>query len=130
MIWIKEQYKPNFPSYLETKCKLKIQFTLNQCASSKSHIFLISLLILSGSNRNNQIQPSISSNIFLCIHKTPDSYNNYDKLIIQKKKKLTMANVKGRWDFHSQETQSVPSRLFAASRESPNRSNYHTHTHL
>jgi hypothetical protein len=41
--------------------------------------FSFFLLMLSGANANHQIQPSISSNIFLCIHKTRDSHNNYDE---------------------------------------------------
>ena len=54
-------------------------YSESMCIPQIPIFFSFSLLMLSGANANHQIQPSISSNIFLCIHKTCDSHNNYDE---------------------------------------------------
>ena len=54
-------------------------YSESMCIPQIPIFFSFSLLMLSGANANHQIQPSISSNIFLCIHKTCDSQNNYDE---------------------------------------------------
>lgn len=88
--------------------KLKVRFILNRCASSKSHIFLSHFPFWCC---QDPIETTKSNQAF---HQTFFCASTKLVTVI-----ITMMNVKGGWDFHSQEPTLTP-----------NRTDHHPHTHL